>query len=94
MTIPIFIGYDSREKFASDVCEYSLRNSTKKSIDIKYLKLNELKKKRIYTRKEDALSSTEFTFSRFLIPYLMNYKGWAIFCDCDFLWLEDVSKLF
>ena len=49
MTIPIFIGYDSREKFASDVCEYSFRNSTKKSIDIKYLKLNELKK-REYTQ--------------------------------------------
>ena len=24
----------------------------------------------------------------------MNYKGWAVFCDCDFLWLEDISKLF
>ena len=25
---------------------------------------------------------------------LMNYKGWAIFCDCDFLFYEDISLLF
>ena len=24
----------------------------------------------------------------------MDYKGWALFCDCDFLWLDDVDKLF
>ncbi len=24
----------------------------------------------------------------------MNYKGLAIFCDCDFLWLSDISNLF
>jgi len=94
MTNTIYIGYDSREKIASDTCEYSLRHTTEESIDIKYLKLQELKSKGIYKRGEDTLGSTEFTFTRFLIPYLQNYKGWALFCDCDFLWLEDVDKLF
>ena len=23
----------------------------------------------------------------------MNYQGWAVFCDCDFIFLEDISKL-
>lgn len=89
----VYIGYDSREKIASDVCEYSLKHTTEEPIDIKLLKLNELKKEGIYTRGTDTLGSTEFTFSRFLIPYLQDYKGWALFCDCDFLWLEDVDKL-
>lgn len=92
--INIFIGYDTRESIASDVCEFSIKKRTKSNLNIQHLKLDLLKKKKIYTRKEDKLSSTEFTFSRFLIPYLMNYKGWAIFCDCDFLWLEDIEKLY
>ena len=82
----IYIGYDSREKIAAEVCKYSLKKNTKKKISTKYLKLNSLRKKKLYTRKKDKLSSTEFTFSRFLVPILNKYNGWAIFCDCDFLW--------
>ena len=69
----VYIGYDSREKIASDVCEHSLRHTTEEPIDIKYLKLPELKRNGVYTRETDALGSTEFTFSRFLIPHLQNY---------------------
>ena len=92
--INIFIGYDSRESIASDVCELSITRRTKSKTNIQLLKLEELKKEKIYTRAEDKLSSTEFTFSRFLIPHLTNYKGWAIFCDCDFLWLDDIENLY
>jgi len=45
-------------------------------------------------RAKDPLASTEFTYTRFLIPALMNYKGWAIFCDCDFIFMEDIAVLF
>jgi hypothetical protein len=37
--------------------------------------------------------STEFSHSRFLTPHL-GTKKWAMFVDCDFLFLEDVAKLF
>lgn len=40
--------------------------------------------------------STEFAFTRFLTPYLAkrdDVKDWAIFCDCDFLFLTDVKEL-
>jgi len=94
MTNTVFIGYDSREPIASDVCEWSLKHRTEEPIDVRYLKINELREKNIYKRGDDTLGSTEFTFTRFLIPYLMDYKGWALFCDCDFLWLDDVDKLF
>ena len=90
----IFVGFDTREKIASDVCEYSIKKNSKNNVNISLLKTDELRKKKIYKRNEDKLSSTEFTFTRFLVPYLMNYKGFAIFCDCDFLWLNDISDLF
>lgn len=37
--------------------------------------------------------STEFSHTRFLIPELMHFTGWALFCDADMLFLSDISKL-
>ena len=28
-----------------------------------------------------------------MIPYLQNYKGWALYCDNDFLFVQDVKHL-
>ena len=47
----------------------------------------------MYYREKDNLSSTEFTFTRFLVPFLSKNKGWSIFCDCDFVWLGDIAEL-
>ena len=88
-----FIGYDSKEDIAYRVCKFSILKNTKSKISINSLKLYELISKGMYTRLVDPLASTEFTYSRFLVPALMNFKGWAVFCDCDFLFFEDVSKL-
>ena len=87
----IYIGFDSTCKIASDVCEYSLRRHSD-NLDIGLLEINELKKDKLYWR-EYKNQSTEFTYTRFLVPYLQDYKGWAIFCDNDFLFLDDVKKL-
>jgi lipopolysaccharide biosynthesis glycosyltransferase len=89
----IFIGYDSREDLAYQVCAYSI-NKHQPLATIRPLKLNQLQNSGVYWRDPDQLSSTEFSFSRFLVPYLTAYKGWAIFCDCDFLFLDDVNKIF
>ena len=92
---PVFyIGYDSKEDIAYRVCRQSLLDKTSIPIKIKSLKLQELISKKLYTRNVDPLASTEFTYSRFLIPALMNYDGWAVFCDCDFLFFKDVNLLF
>ena len=37
--------------------------------------------------------STEFTYTRFLVPYLCGYQGKAIFIDCDMLCLGDIAEL-
>ena len=89
-----YIGYDAKEDIAYRVCKQSLINKSTISISVKSLKLYELISKNFYTRSIDPLASTEFTYSRFLIPTLMNYNGWAVFCDCDFLFFEDISLLF
>ena len=45
------------------------------------------------TRERNSLQSTDFSFSRFLTPYLCDFEGWAMFMDCDMLVLEDIAKL-
>ena len=89
-----FIGYDSNEDIAYRVCKQSLLNNSSIQIKVLSLKLHELVAKKFYNRNIDPLASTEFTYSRFLVPSLMNFTGWAVFCDCDFVFLNDVAKLF
>ena len=89
----VFIGYDTREDIAYQVSKFSILHKSK-NINVYPLKLAELKSKNLYWRGEDKLGSTEFTFSRFLVPELNQFTGWAIFCDCDILFLEDINNLF
>lgn len=90
----IFVGWDSREDIAYQVCKHSILSRSSKPVEVIPLKQHELREKELYTRDLDPLSSTEFTFTRFLVPHLTNYEGWAVFVDCDFLFLDDISKLF
>ncbi len=62
-------------------------------LDIRPLKLTELRAQNLYWRSGDPLASTEFTYSRFLVPHLAGYEGWALFCDSDFLWCADIAGL-
>ena len=89
----IYIGYDSKEDIAYRVCKYSILKRSKANLKVTSLKLYELVTNKMYFRNIDPLASTEFTYSRFLVPALNKYKGWAIFCDCDFIFFEDVSKI-
>lgn len=92
--LKIFIGYDSREDIAYQTAKLSIEKHASVPVEIIPLKLKWLKKSGVYTRPVDKLASTEFTFTRFLIPHLTEFKGWALFIDCDFIFLEDVAKLF
>jgi len=38
--------------------------------------------------------TTEFSHTRFLVPALMQYKGWALFMDSDMVFMTDIKKLF
>ena len=89
----VYIGYDTREDVAYQVSKYSILSKSD-GINVHPLKLSDLKKDKLYWRDEDKLGSTEFTFSRFLVPELNEFKGWAVFCDCDLLFLKDLNQLF
>ena len=89
----VYIGYDSKEDIAYRVCKYSILKRSGSNVKITSLKLHELVAKNLYKRDIDPLASTEFTYSRFLVPALNNYNGWAIFCDCDFIFFEDISNI-
>jgi lipopolysaccharide biosynthesis glycosyltransferase len=89
--IPIFIGYDSKVKIAYHVLAESILKNSSTPVTISPINLSNLKN--IYTRKQDPLASTEFSFSRFLVPHLVNYNGWAIFMDSDMVMLSDITEL-
>lgn len=92
--LKIYVGWDSREDIAYQVAKQSILDNASVPVDIVPLKQKELRKSGIYTRTVDKLASTEFTFTRFLIPELNGFDGWALFIDCDFVFLEDVKDLF
>ena len=92
--LKIYIGWDSREDIAYQVCKQSLFDTASVPLNVVPLKQKTLREAKFYWRDEDKLASTEFTFTRFLVPALMNFKGWALFIDCDFVALEDVKRLF
>jgi hypothetical protein len=85
----IFIGYDTRQAVASDVLAHSLRKHASIPLDIRFLKKHELGFDRI-----DPLASTEFTYTRFLVPSLCGFRGKALFMDCDMLAFSDVKEVF
>ena len=92
--LKIYIGWDSREDIAYQVAKSSIEKNASVPVDVVPIKQKDLRKDFLYWRSVDALASTEFTFTRFLIPELNEFKGWALFIDCDFVALDDVAKLF
>jgi len=90
--INVFIGYDPREAVAFSVLAYSIQARATEPVTIAPLMLNQLQ--RVLTRERHPLQSTDFSFSRFLTPYLSDYTGWSLFMDCDMLMLDDIAGLF
>ena len=89
--INIFIGYDSKERVAFNVLSYSILKHSTRPVSITPIYLKNIKDN--FTRERSNIESTEFSFSRFIVPHLMNYKGWALFMDCDQLMMTDVAEL-
>lgn len=90
--LKIYVGYDTREDIAYQVCRYSLLRHAGGHIEVYPLKQAELRELGLYTREQDK-ASTEFSLTRFLTPYLAAYDGWSIFVDCDFLFTSDVLNV-
>ncbi|HEY0837062.1 MAG TPA: hypothetical protein VGE72_24340 [Azospirillum sp.] len=90
--IRIFIGYDPREAAAYHVFAHSILARASRPVTVAPLMLSQLGG--LMWRERHPLQSTDFSFSRFLVPYLAGFEGWALFFDCDMLMLDDVAKLY
>lgn len=98
----VYIGYDKREHKASEVAIKTLKETSKLAPEL--LDCTALAERGLLTRFVDrrgsnlydlasnAYASTDFAISRFLVPILCQ-SGWALFTDCDVVFLRDVHKL-
>jgi lipopolysaccharide biosynthesis glycosyltransferase len=91
--IPIFIGYDPRERAATAVLIDSLVQQSSLPLAITPIVTPQLQTLGVFRRERDPKQATAFSFTRFLVPWLKYYQGWAIFMDCDMLAVGDVSPL-
>jgi hypothetical protein len=89
--IRVFIGFDARETVAFHVLSHSIHKRASEPVAIAPLSLSQLGG--VFKRERNPLQSTDFSFSRFLTPYLCDYQGWALFLDCDMLFLDNIAKL-
>lgn len=81
--IHLFCGYDAREAVGFHTFVASVIQRATVPVAIHPLDAKGLPQ-----------GTNTFTFSRFLVPWLMGFKGRAIFMDaCDMLLLEDIAKL-
>ncbi|MBC2651531.1 glycosyltransferase [Novosphingobium aerophilum] len=90
----VFVGYDSREDIAWQVARFSMKRHAGREVKIVPLRQDVLRELGLYTRPYDPLSSTEFSLTRFLTPFLAARNDWVLFCDCDFLFTQDVNAVF
>ena len=85
----VFLGFDSNEVVAYHTLAHSILRHASVPVSVTPLKLSQLPMKRARTHTQ----STEFSFSRFLVPWLCGYEGEAIFMDCDMLCRTDIATL-
>jgi lipopolysaccharide biosynthesis glycosyltransferase len=88
--INIYIGVDNDRLIDFFALSNSLIKNSTGLIKIIPLETNKI----VEYNRDTSNQSTSFTYSRFLVPYLSNYEGWSIFMDSDFIFLDDVYRLF
>lgn len=91
MTARVFIGFDSKEVIAYHVLCQSILDHASIPVSFTPVALGNLGG--IFSRERNQLQSTEFSFSRFLVPYLSQFEGWSLFLDCDMLFRRDIADL-
>jgi hypothetical protein len=85
----IFIGYDRREAVAYHVLAHSILRRASVPVSITPVARQNMP---FYKRERGELESTDFSITRFLVPYLCDFQGFALFLDSDMLCLGDVAE--
>jgi len=87
--IPVFVGYDPREAIAFHTCVNSIIRHASQPVAIMPIALNLFQD----YKETHTDGSNHFIYTRFLVPHLMSYTGWAIFIDGDMIVRDDIVKL-
>ena len=87
--IPIFVGYDKSESVCYHVAVHSMTRRSTMPLSITPLNIDNLTD---YQESHND-SSNSSSYTRFLVPYLMNYQGWAIYTDCDIVLQDNIVNL-
>ncbi len=87
----VCIGWDSREPLAYAVLAHSILTRASRPISI--LPINVRALRHTYTRSRGPTEATEFSLTRFLTPFLADYRGFSLFLDCDMLCLTDITDV-
>lgn len=97
----VFIGYDAREKLAYDVAVKTLADcstivptplDSERLASCGLLRRPVDRRGQMYDLPSNAPCATDFAISRFLTP-LLAQTGWALFVDCDVIFLVDPMQL-
>jgi len=102
----VYIGYDPKEDVAYEVLKFTIERIAVDNVRIVPIKRPVVERMGIYNRKYDIIDgqhidkidghpfSSEFSFTRFLVPALNMYQGWALYMDCDMYLRTDINDLF
>jgi lipopolysaccharide biosynthesis glycosyltransferase len=90
--LQVFIGYDQKETVAYHVLSHSILRHASVPVSITPVMRSQIEQ--TYRRPRGPLESTDFSLSRFLVPYLSGYEGHSLFLDCDMLCQSDIGELF
>ena len=88
----IYIGFDEIETVAYHTLSQSIIKNASKPVRISPIYSQHFKN--FFNRPRDKKQSNAFSFSRFLVPYLNRYSGYAIFMDCDMMLRTDIFDVF
>lgn len=88
--IRMFVGYDAREAVAFHTFVQSVIEHSSAPVSFTPLALNTLTDHYV---EQHGDGSNQFIYSRFMVPFLCGFMGWAIFADGDMLCREDIAKL-
>ena len=88
--LKIFIGYDDKEAVVFHTCVQSIIEKCKVPVSIHPLNLQMFQNYK-ETHKD---GSNNFIYSRFLVPYISDFKGKALFLDGDMIVNDDLNNLY
>jgi lipopolysaccharide biosynthesis glycosyltransferase len=91
LPVRVFIGYDRRVPVIFHVMAHSIASRSSVPVALTPLVLPHFDG--LLNREINENQSTEFSFSRFLVPYLSGYEGWSLFTDNDMIFLDDIANL-